>query len=140
MDGRAVLAERTIRLTYADTDAAAILYYAAWFPWMERMSVEWAFDAGFRFDQMLATHGAAPVTRATECEYLGRAVVYDLIHITMSVAAIGTTSYRLGYTMTRADGLVVARSSLTLVFVDASGTPVPVPAGLREPLTQPSIA
>lgn len=26
--------------------AAGILYYAAWFPWMERVNVEWAYEQG----------------------------------------------------------------------------------------------
>lgn len=125
-------AVRRIRLTYADTDAATILYFGAWFPWMERLSVEWAYDQGFRFDQMLDAHGASPVTRATSCEYLAAATVYDEIDIVMSVDEIGASSYRLGFAMTlTATGVLVARAALTLVFVDASGRATAVPAAYR---------
>ena len=131
------VATRRIRLTYADTDAAAILYYAAWFPWMERLSVEWAYGNGFRFDRMLDAHGAAPVARATACEYLAKTRVYDEIDLDMRVAHIGTRSYRLGFTMTRVpDGVVVARSALTLVCVDADGRATPIPGALRSVLQE----
>lgn len=128
----APLVVRRIRLAYADTDAATILYFAAWFPWMERISVEWAHDQGFRFDTMRAAHGASPVTRATSCEYAAQATVYDQIDIAMRLEHIGTTSYRLGFTMTRStDDVVVARSTLTLVLVDPSGRATPIPAAYR---------
>jgi YbgC/YbaW family acyl-CoA thioester hydrolase len=131
------VASRRIRLTYADTDAAAILYYAAWFPWMERVSVEWAFERGLRYDRMLAEHGAAPVARATSCEYLAKTRVYDEIDLDMRVEHVGTTSYRLGFTMTRVpDRVVVARSALTLVCLDRDGHATPVPAGLRSVLQE----
>src|SRR5690606_41640144 len=46
------VATRRIRLTYADTDAAQMLYFAAWFPWMVRVRVEWDLSSEFRFDRI----------------------------------------------------------------------------------------
>ena len=130
-------ATRRIRLTYADTDAAAILYYAAWFPFMERVSVEWAYDNGFRYDRILAEHGAAPVAGATSCEYLAKTQVYDEIDIDMRVAHVGTRSYRLAFTMTRVpDRVVVARSLLTLVCIDDRGRSAAIPEALRTVLKE----
>jgi acyl-CoA thioester hydrolase len=126
------VAVRRIRLTYADTDAAAILYFAAWFPWMERISVEWVYGQGFRFDQIGERFGAAPSARATSCEYTAPARVYDEIDVAMRIEHIGTTSYRLGFTMTRCvDRVVVARSTLTLVFIAANGVAAPLPVEYR---------
>jgi acyl-CoA thioester hydrolase len=130
-EGRTV-ASRHVTLTYADTDAAGILYFAAWFPWMERVSVEWAHGKGFRFDRMLEEYGAAPVTRMTSCEYTAAARVYDEVEIAMRVRHVGKTSYRLGFTMTRCPGpVVVARSTLALVCVDGTGRAAPIPAEYR---------
>jgi acyl-CoA thioester hydrolase len=130
-----VVAARRVRLTYADTDAAGILYYAAWFPWMERVNVEWAYGHGFRIDRMMSELGASPVTRSTTCEYVATATVYDEIDVEMRVDHVGDRSYRYGYTMTRVgDGVVVARSSLTLVCVGADGRPTAIPAALRSVL------
>ena len=126
-----------VRLTYADTDPAGILYFAAWFPWMERMTVEWAYGHGFRYDRMLAEHGAAPVATATSCEYTAPARVYDEIEIAMRVAHIGTSSYRMGFEMTRvADALLVARATLSLVCVAGDGRPTPIPDAYRKILSQ----
>jgi acyl-CoA thioester hydrolase len=130
-------ATRRIRLTYADTDAAAILYFAAWFPFMERISVEWAYSKGFRYDRILTEHGAAPVARATSCEYLAKTQVYDEIDIDMRVDHVGARSYRLAFTMTRvADRVTVARSLLTLVCIDDTGRSAGIPAALREVLEE----
>lgn len=134
---RTPAATRRIRLTYADTDAAGILYFAAWFPWMERLSVEWVYAQGFRFDQMHERFGAAPVARATSCEYTAPTRVYDEIEMSMSVGHIGTSSYRLEFTMTRIpDPVVVARSTLTLVCVDADGRPRALPDVYRSMLQE----
>jgi acyl-CoA thioester hydrolase len=126
------VAVRRIRLTYADTDAAAILYFAAWFPWMERISVEWVYGRGYRFDQMRARFGTAPAARATSCEYTAPTTVYDEIDVAMRIVHIGTSSYELGFTMTRcSDEVVVARSTLTLVFIGDDDRAAPIPAEYR---------
>jgi acyl-CoA thioester hydrolase len=130
-------ATRRIRLTYADTDAAGILYFAAWFPWMERLSVEWVYDKGFRFDQMRERFGAAPVARATTCDYTGPTHVYDEIEMAMRVDHVGTSSYRLAFTMTRLpEAAVVARSTLTLVCVGPDGRPRAIPDAYRSMLQE----
>jgi acyl-CoA thioester hydrolase len=131
-EGR-ISARRRVRLSYADTDAAGIVYYAAWFSWMERLSTEWFHDKGFRFDRMLSEHGATVVTRATSCEYLVPVGAYDEVDIEMRVARVGERSYELAFGMTRVtDAVLVGRSTLTLVTVDVSGRPTRVPAALRE--------
>jgi acyl-CoA thioester hydrolase len=128
-----VSARRRVRLSYADTDAAGIVYFAAWFSWMERLSTEWFHDNGFRFDRMLTEHGATVVTRATSCEYLAPVGAYDEVDIEMRVARVGERSCELAFGMTRVtDAVMVGRSTLTLVTVDASGRPTRVPAALRE--------
>jgi YbgC/YbaW family acyl-CoA thioester hydrolase len=130
--GKRVVARREVLLTYADTDAAGILYYAAWFPWMERMGVEWLYDNGFRYDTMLAEHGAAAVTRATTCEYLSQVTIYERVEIRMFVDTVGQRSYRLGFTMIRDhDQTVVARSTMSLVTIDGEGKPAQIPATLE---------
>lgn len=127
-----VLHSSTFRLGYADTDPAGILYYAAWFPWMERTQSEWFFDNGMRQDTLAERHGFWTVTRHTECEYLVAARLYDHIRLDVSLDRIGTRSFSFGHRMTRlADDQLVARASMTLVTVDAAGDSVPIPRKLR---------
>jgi YbgC/YbaW family acyl-CoA thioester hydrolase len=121
-----------VRLSYADCDPAGIIYYAAWFVVMERQLSAWFFDAGFRFDTMLAEVGATPVTRSTWCDYLAPARAYDQVRVEMSVAEVGRRSYRLAFEMTReTDGVVVARAGIGCVAVDADGRAVDLPTGYR---------
>jgi YbgC/YbaW family acyl-CoA thioester hydrolase len=128
-----VAARHRVRLSYGDTDAAGIIYFAAWFPWMERLSTGWFYDNGFRFDRMLDQLGATMVSRATSCEYLVPVGAYDEVDIEMRVARVGERSCELAFAMTRVtDARPVGRSTLTLVAIDASGRPTPVPEPLRE--------
>lgn len=119
-------------LGYADSDAAGILYFAAWFPWMERMSTQAWLDRGLRHDQMPDRFGVQFVVRATTCDYLAVVRPYDEVDIEMDLALAGRRSLRFGFTMTRADDTtVVARATFTLVCVDGSGRSTVVPPEVR---------
>ncbi|GLZ42008.1 thioesterase family protein [Actinokineospora sp. NBRC 105648] len=119
-----------LRISYADTDPAGILYFGAWFPWMERVQTEWLFLRGFRQDTLEERFGWRTITRAAECEYLAPVRLFDPIHVGLGIGHLGTTSLRWELRMTR-DGELVGRGSMTLVTTDASGVPVAVPAALR---------
>jgi acyl-CoA thioester hydrolase len=121
-----------VMLAYADSDAAGILYFAAWFSWMERMSTQAWLDRGFRHDQMLERIGVQFVTRATTCDYVAVARPYDEIDIEMELTEAGRRSLRFAFTMTRAaDTTVVARATFTLVCVDGSGRSAAIPPDVR---------
>lgn len=132
---------REIRLAYADCDPAGIIYYASWFVAMERQLTEW-FDAqGVRFDRLREQLGGAPVTRATWCDYLAPAYVYDLVRVEMRVNRIGRSSYELGFAMIRAkDEVTVARAAIACVFVGADARPAPLPEPFRRVLERPAPA
>jgi YbgC/YbaW family acyl-CoA thioester hydrolase len=126
-------------ITYADTDAAGIIYFAAWFPWMERLHTEWLGGHGVRFVDLAERCGASVVTRATSCEYLAVVRPYDEVEIAMSVGHLGNRSYRIDYLMTRVqDAAQVARASMTLVSVGADGVAAPLPAFITDLLTAAS--
>lgn len=121
------------RLSYADCDPAGIVYFATWFPWMEKAHTEYWLLRGLRFDHLMERFGSIPVTRQTECEYLVTTRLFDEIGCEMRPGRLGRTSFRMGFTFVReADRAVVARSSLTLVCMDRAGRPVAVPGPLRE--------
>lgn len=121
-----------VRLTYADCDPANILYFAAWFPWMERLQSEWLFLNDLRQDTLEQRFGFRTVTRSTECEYLVPAGLFQQIRLSLAVEHVGRTSFRSGVRMTRMDdGVVVARGSISVVTTDPQDRPIPVPAPLR---------
>jgi acyl-CoA thioester hydrolase len=126
------LRRKRIQIAYADTDAAGIIYFAAWFPWMERIHTEWLAEQDVRFPELMERCGASVVTRATACEYLAVVRPYDEVDIAMSAGRLGPRSYRMDYVMTRVgDRAEVARASMTLVGVDAAGLAAPLPALIR---------
>lgn len=121
-----------VRLSYADTDPAGILYFAVWFPWMERIQSEWLYLQGLRQDMLQERFGFTTVTRHADCEYLSPVGLFDEIRISMSVSRIGRTSFTSSFRMRRIQTtVVVATGSLTVVCLDAHGQPVPVPDPLR---------
>jgi acyl-CoA thioester hydrolase len=125
----------TFRLGYADTDPAGILYYAAWFPWMERMQSEWFWLNDLRQDQLSAQHGFWTVTGHTACDYLVPVGLFDEIRIELRIGRVGRRSFEMSHTMVRtADDVVVARAVIAIVSVDPDGRSADVPALLREHL------
>lgn len=130
---------RDICLTYADCDPAGIIYYASWFVAMERQLTEW-FDAqGLRFNRMGPELAGAPVTRATWCDYLAPAYLYDRVRMEMRVNRIGRSSYELGFTMIRGkDETTLARAAIVCVFVGPDARPAPLPESFRRVLERPA--
>jgi acyl-CoA thioester hydrolase len=123
----------TMRLGYADTDPAGILYYGAWFPWMERMQSEWFYLEGLRQDRLRDEHGFWTVTRHTRCDYLVPVGLFDEIRVELRLGRVGTTSFDLQHRMVRtADEMVVARARITVVTVTPDAVPTPIPAVLRQ--------
>ncbi|MBN6191960.1 acyl-CoA thioesterase [Aneurinibacillus sp. BA2021] len=129
---RPVLHSHTTRLSYADTDPAGILYYAAWFPKMEALQSEFLYLQGLRQDTLVERFGWWTVSRATTCEYLAAARLFDEVRIDLRLGRIGASSFRFAFRMTRLDDDVpVARAENTVVTVSPAQEPVRIPADLR---------
>lgn len=125
----------TLRLSYADTDPAGILYYAAWFPWMERVQTEWFFLNGLRQDQLSERHGFWSVTCHTECDYLVPVGLFEEIRVELRLGRVGGRSFDMTYQMVRtSDGAVVARALITVVTVTPEGGATPIPELLKQHL------
>ncbi|WP_166868192.1 thioesterase family protein [Salinibacterium sp. ZJ70] len=126
------LHSRTVRLSYADTDPAGILYYGAWFPQMEYVQTEFLYLQGIHADRLKNERGWWFVSRATECEYLAAAALFDEIRVDMRLGRVGTSSVRFEFEMTRvSDGVRVARAANTIVTVSPAQTTVPIPDDMR---------
>ncbi|MFP3822508.1 acyl-CoA thioesterase, partial [Bacillus sp. SIMBA_008] len=69
------------------------------------------------------------VSRATTCEYLAAARLFDEIRIDLRMGRIGTASFRFAFEMIRVeDDVLVARAENTVVTVSPEQDPVPIPA------------
>ena len=125
----------TFRLSYADTDPAGILYYGAWFPWMERMQSEWFWLNDLRQDELKERHGFWTVTAHTACDYLEAVGLFDEIRIELRLGAVGRRSFEMLHRMVRtADDEVVARARIRIVAVSPGIDSVEIPPLLREHL------
>lgn len=130
-----VLHHAVHRLSYQDTDAAGILYFAAWFPKMEALVSEFMFLNGYRQDRSHAERGWMTVTRAATGEYLAAARLYDRIDVSMRIGRIGRTSFELAFDMHRLDdGVDVGRGSITLVLTDLDQRSIEIPSEFRRQL------
>lgn len=130
------LACSTFRLGYADTDPAGILYYAAWFPWMERLQTAWFADNGLRQDTLKDRFGFWTVNAHTECDYLVAVELLDEIRLELRVGQIRSSAFRMEHTMWRTrDEVQVARAAMDLVTVTPEGHATRIPPLLRNHLT-----
>lgn len=128
MTEQPVLHSLDFRLSYGECDPAGIVYYAAYYPWFERVVNEWTFLNGFPPDRQRAMWGASYVSRASGCEYLIPGRVFDPFTCTMRLGAVGNTSFTMRYQVAhRENGKTYATGFMTFVFIDDEFPPHPVP-------------
>jgi acyl-CoA thioester hydrolase len=125
------------RLSYGDTDPAGIVYYGAWLPRMEAVQSEWFLLRGLRQDTLKDRFGWWTVSRASHCEYLRAAGLFDEIDLSMRLGHIGNSSFRFDFEMTRlGDGVLVGRGSNTVVTVSPDQATISIPQTLRSQLDE----
>lgn len=146
VESQAPLATSTFRLGYADTDPAGILYYAAWFPWMERLQTGWFADNGLRQDTLKDRFGFWMVNARVECDYLVAVGLLDEIRIELRLGERRSSSLKMEHTMWRTrlgtssghdaagPDQLVARATMTLVTVTPEGGATRIPPVLNRHL------
>jgi acyl-CoA thioester hydrolase len=128
-----VLHANEFRLSYGECDPAGIVYYATYYPWMERTHTEWTFLRGVRSDHMAANWGVSTVSRASGCEYFAPAKLFDPLRCEMRLGRLGQTSFTMRYDFVRTtDDTLMCVGTMTLVFVGDDVRPRPVPEPMRE--------
>ena len=125
------------RLTLADCDPIGIVYFGAYYPWMERTYAEWTLHArvpGHRNREQLGMH---TVIRSSGCEYLVAGTLYDALRCELRCEKLGRTSYRVGFDFVRpADNARLAHGFMHFVCVGPNERPVAVPALLTAALAE----
>lgn len=118
------LLRRSHLVTYADTDAAGVIYYAAWVPLIERVHTAWLLTHGFRDPEYRERWGVQSACRAVSVEYFAPVRLFDELELVLHVDHIGTTSYRV-----RLDYLVgdqrAGQGIMTVAFFDEKKAPIP---------------
>ena len=123
-----------LRVYYADTDAAGVVYHGTYLDFAERARTEMMRLLASEPTWRPGDRRSAFVVRACEIDYKRSAMLDDLLTVRSCVVALGGASFRIGQEIWRDHALLV-RLGLTLVCVRDVGRPVRIPAGLREKMT-----
>lgn len=119
------------RVTFADTDAMGIVYYANYLKWFETGRVELMRRMGMVYRDLTSTGYHLPVVEA-RVRYLSPARYDDLVRIRAEVRNRGGASITFGYRIEREDGKVLAEGDTVHAFTDDRGKVVRAPAGFLD--------
>jgi YbgC/YbaW family acyl-CoA thioester hydrolase len=123
-----VLHSMEFRLSYGDCDPAGIVYFAAYYQWMERIYSEWTYLGGFATSTMGEVWDTSLISRASGCEYFVPGLLFDAISCEMRVASVGITSFTMAFDYVRkSDGNRLAQGHIVFVFVDNNTHAAPIP-------------
>ncbi len=119
-----------IRVYYEDTDMAGIVYYANYLKFIERGRSEWVREIGMDQHEMKA-EGIVFAVRRVECDYLGSAVLDDLLTVETEVANVTAARLVMEQRVKRGDE-VLFHAMVTVVCMNEAGQPVRLPANIRQ--------
>jgi len=120
-----------VRVRYAETDAAGVVYYGNYLMYFEVARVELLRALGHPITRIEAQGILLPVVEA-RLKYLRPAHLDDLLEIAVSVETVGPASFAFDYEVTR-DGLLLVSGYTRLAVCEReTGRAVPMPAWLRE--------
>ena len=122
------------RVTYAETDAMGIVYYANYLRWFEMGRTELMRTLGIAYKDMEDQGIYLPVSEVF-CKYHASAKYDDVIIIETSIEFLKRASIQFAYRLWRKEDEVELVSGTTLhAFLDREGRIVRVPASLKEKL------
>ncbi|NDC64166.1 MAG: acyl-CoA thioesterase [Planctomycetia bacterium] len=103
------------RVEFRDTDAAGIVHFSAFFPWMEAAEHELLRRAGVQVVERNADGAIYSWPRVSaSCDYKSALRFADEFQIEVAVAEVGRTSVTYGFHFTH-DGVTVARGRIVAV-------------------------
>ncbi|MBM4330057.1 MAG: acyl-CoA thioesterase [Deltaproteobacteria bacterium] len=122
------------RVTYAETDAMGIVYYANYLRWFEMGRTEFIRNLGIPYKELEENGIYLPVSEVF-CKYLISAKYDDVLIIETSVEFLRRASIQFAYRILRKEDRMELVTGKTLhAFVDREGKIVRIPAILKEKL------
>jgi acyl-CoA thioester hydrolase len=122
-----------LRVRYVETDAQGHVFFGNYLTYFDVGLTEYTRSIGYHYPDMVASGVDMYYVEAT-CQYKGRAVFDDLLHVHARIGHIGDTSFTFEFAIYKqpADELI-ATGNIVAVAVDlATAQAVRVPDGLRE--------
>jgi acyl-CoA thioester hydrolase len=116
------------RVWFSDTDAQGVVYYGRYLPYFDHARTEYHRHLG-----ATSLEGVEFVMRALWVEYVAPARFDDLIESYVRVSRVGRTSITYECAAFRLpDETPMVQASQTLVLVDRTHRPTPIPESFRE--------
>jgi len=123
-----------VRVTYAETDAMGVVYYANYLRWLEVGRTELMRSLGIAYKEMEDRGAFLPVSEVF-CKYHVPARYDDILIIETTVDFLRRASIQFSYRILRqSDETLLITGSTLHAFVDREGKIVKVPSALRAKL------
>ncbi len=123
------------RVSYGETDAMGVMYYAEYLHLFERGRSEWIRAHGESYRAIEARGIYLPV-REAHCRYRAPARYDDLLWLEIDLISLGRASLTFSYRLMEATKTqLLAEGSTQHAVVDGTGRPVRLPPWLRDMLT-----
>ena len=96
-----------VRVYYADTDAAGVVYYANYLKFMERARTEWLDRHALPLPELERAHGVVFVVTRAEVDFRGAARLGDRLEATVAFAPVGRARLEARQAVRRGDEVLV---------------------------------
>jgi acyl-CoA thioester hydrolase len=125
----------SIRVTWADTDAAQVVHFSNYFRFFEKAEEEFYRTLGFSFTDFRSRRLWFPRVEAF-CQYKKPAGFNDVLDVEVTVEELRQKSVKLGFTVSNKEtGLLLASGHLVIVAADReTGRATQMPAEAFEKL------
>jgi len=125
----------SLRVTWADTDAAGVVHYSNYFRFFERAEEEFYASLGFTFSAFRDSGLWLPRVEAL-CQYKKPSRYNDILEIEVSVEDLREKVFRLGFKVTnKVSGDLLALGHLVIVAADKqAGKAAKIPLNILEKL------
>lgn len=120
-----------VRVYFADTDAAGMVYHATYFAYAERARTEMMRIAGFDHVSMNKKLGLLLGVHSCDAQYLQPARLDDELEMRTEVTGLGGASIRLRQDVWR-DNEELVRMGVRLVCIGMDGKTARIPDDMRD--------
>ena len=128
------------RVSYGETDAMGVLYYAEYIHIFERARGEFSHVCGCSYKEIEERGIILPV-REAQCRYRSPAHYDDLLQVHVAIAEWGRASVRFVYEVWNEDRTKLLAEGMTQhAMVNREGKPVAVPGWLKQAFSSPEPA
>ncbi len=99
--------EYVYKVKWADTDAAAIVYYPNFYKWMDQATAELFHSLGYPLSQLFEQNAGMPLVE-THCEFKAPALFEDVLRIESKIVHVGEKSFKVTHDIYKQELLLAA--------------------------------